>query len=30
MALMQGIEHDFEVKVKLDEVRSKYEHQIEK
>ncbi|OMO57598.1 hypothetical protein COLO4_35248 [Corchorus olitorius] len=26
----QGIEHDFEVKMKLDEVCSKYEHQIEK
>ncbi|XVE95182.1 hypothetical protein REPUB_Repub02eG0074400 [Reevesia pubescens] len=26
----QGIEHDFEVKMKLDEVRSKYEHRIEK
>ncbi|PPS00262.1 hypothetical protein GOBAR_AA20393 [Gossypium barbadense] len=30
MALMQGIENDFEAKLKLDEVCSKYEHRIEK
>ncbi|XP_022768456.1 kinesin-like protein KIN-4C isoform X2 [Durio zibethinus] len=30
MALVQGIEHDFEVKMKLDEACSKYEHRIEK